>query len=83
MQYVTVYTAEGGISLGKIDNKGRLVWRSGMQIPVSYDQPEVRDRILRKGVVRIVKDDGKKYKQIIDELCLPSSYIPPEKKCSM
>jgi len=77
---VTIYTAEGGVSLGKIDEKGRLVWRSGMRVLVS--QPEVRDRILRKGVVRIVKDDGKKYKQIVNELCLPSSYIPPEKKCS-
>ena len=80
MKYVTIYTAEGGVSLGKIDEKGRLVWRSGMRVLVS--QPEVRDRILRKGVVRIVKDDGKKYKQIVNELCLPSSYIPPEKKCS-
>ena len=77
---MTIYTAEGGVSLGKIDEKGRLVWRSGMRVPVS--QPEVRDRILRKGVMRIVKDDGKKYKQIVNELCLPSSYIPPEKKCS-
>ena len=77
---MTIYTAEGGVSLGKIDEKGRLVWRSGMRVLVS--QPEVRDRILRKGVVRIVKDDGKKYKQIVNELCLPSSYIPPEKKCS-
>ena len=80
MKYVTIYTAEGGVSLGKIDEKGRLVWRSGVRVLVS--QPDVRDRILRKGVVRIVKDDGKKYKQIVNELCLPSSYIPPEKKCS-
>ena len=77
---MTIYTAEGGVSLGKIDEKGRLVWRSGVRVLVS--QPDVRDRILRKGVVRIVKDDGKKYKQIVNELCLPSSYIPPEKKCS-
>ena len=74
MQYVTVYTAEGGVSLGKIDNKGRLVWRSGM--PVSYDHPEVRDRILRKGVVRIVKDDGKKYKQIVNAVSYTHLTLP-------
>jgi len=78
MQYVTIYTDDHAVGLGKIDNKGRLIWRSGVWVPVPYSQPELRDKLLRKGVKRIVKDGGKKYKQFLKGLGLPPTYIPPD-----
>lgn len=78
MQYVTIYTDDYAVGLGKIDEKGRLIWRSGVWVPVPYDQPELRDKLLRNGVKRIVKDGGKKYKQFLKCLGLPPTYIPPD-----
>jgi len=78
MQYVTIYTDDHAVGLGKIDNKGRLIWRSGVWVLVPYSQPELRDKLLRKGVKRIVKDGGKKYKQFLKGLGLPPTYIPPD-----
>ena len=78
MQYVTIYTDDHAVGLGKIDEKGRLIWRSGVWVPVHYSQPELRDKLLRKGVKRIVKDGGKKYKQFLKGLGLPPTYIPPD-----
>ena len=78
MQYVTIYTDDHAVGLGKIDNKGRLIWRSGVWVPVPYSQPELRDKLLRKGVKRIVKDGGKRYKQFLKGLGLPPTYIPPD-----
>ena len=74
MEYVTVYTDQGGVGLGKIDDKGRLVWRSGAWINVPREQADLRDKILRRGVRKIVKDNGKEYKRRLLGLRLPFPY---------
>jgi len=74
MEYVTVYTDQGGVGLGKIDDKGRLVWRSGAWINVPREQADLRDKILRRGVRKIVKDNGKEYKRRLLGLRLPLPY---------
>lgn len=76
MEYVTVYTEKGGITIGKLDSKGRLVYKAGTWVPISKDKPDLLDKELRKGVTKIVKDGGKKYKQILRGLALPPTYKP-------
>ena len=61
MRYVSLYTENGGVDIGKIDDRGMLIWRRGMNI--LHRNPEIRDKVLRRDVLRIVKDDGKSYKQ--------------------
>jgi len=48
--------------------------------PARVTKQALRNKLLRKGVKRIVKDGGKKYKQVLKGLGLPPTYIPPEKK---
>ena len=73
-QFVTIYTKRGGVGIGKIDEKGRLIYRAGYWIPVSQDQPDLRDKLLRKDVTKIIKDGGKRYKEVLKGLALTSTY---------
>jgi len=74
-EYVTIHTKEGGVGIGKIDEQGRLIWRSGMWIPVPKEYRDVRDRILRKDVKEIIRDGGKEYKDVLKGLNLPPTYM--------
>ena len=49
-----------GVALGRLDEKGRLVYRAGRFFP-SRD-PDLLDRVLREGVEEIVEDGGRLYR---------------------
>ena len=63
MREVTIISKDGGIGIGRIDNRGRLIYCSGCWIPSR--NPEVLDRMLRKNVAKIIEDNGEKYKELI------------------
>jgi len=74
-EYVTIHTKEGAVGIGKIDEQGRLIWRSGMWIPVPKEERDVRDRLLRKDVKEIIRDGGKEYKDVLKGLNFPPTYM--------
>jgi hypothetical protein len=60
MVEVTVRTKYGGITLGKMDDQGRLVYLAGYWVPIA--DSEVRDKYLRQYVAEIIEDGGATYK---------------------
>ena len=75
LRYVTIITKNDGIGIGKMDSKNRLVWHSGAWIPVPMKKRDTRDRILRKNVKRIIEDGGRRYKEALQGLMLPPTYM--------
>jgi len=73
-EYVTIHTKEGGVGIGKIDEQGRLIWRSGMWIP-RIGNGDIMDRLLRRDVKEIIRDGGKEYKDALKGLNLPLTYM--------
>jgi len=74
VEYVTIHTIHGAIGLGKIDEQGRLIWRSGKWIAAPEEERNVRDKILRKDVKEMIRDGGKEYKERLKNLMLPPTY---------
>ena len=62
VEYVTIYTIYGEIELGKLDEQGRLIWRSDRWI-IAPEEIDERDKILRKEVKEIIRDGGKEYRK--------------------
>jgi len=62
IEYVTIYTIYGEIELGKLDEQGRLIWRSDRWI-IAPEEIDERDKILRKEVKEIIRDGGKEYRK--------------------
>jgi len=66
IEYVTIHTIYGEIELGKIDTEGLLIWRSDRSITEPKNKRE-RDKILRKDIKEIIRDNGKEYKESIKD----------------
>ncbi|RLC60034.1 MAG: hypothetical protein DRI01_10680 [Chloroflexi bacterium] len=72
MREVTVRTKMGGITLGRIDSKGRLVYLAGTWYPTN--DPNVLDRLLRKEVAEIIDDGGETYRRKLAEI-IPETWL--------
>jgi hypothetical protein len=66
MIYVSVKTKIGTISLGQIDDNGRLVYLAGYWMP-SKD-PDKLDETFRRQVEEIIYDDGVLYEKMLGAL---------------
>jgi hypothetical protein len=72
MEQVSIRTKNGGLSVGTIDETGRLVKMAGYWYPSS--DPNVLDGILRARVDTIVRDGGETYKSEVRSLALSPEY---------
>jgi len=68
MKKVSIITVNGGIDLGTVDDKGRIVKRAGMWVPKGLE------KMLTEGIAEIVEDDGKMYMEEVRGLALPLMY---------
>jgi hypothetical protein len=72
LREVTIKTKIGGISLGRLDTEGRLVYLSGCWIPST--DPDEKDRYFRSRVAEIIEDGGALYKKELVKI-IPEPWV--------